>query len=80
MFNSLGNLSVYPKAGLVFPDFESGATLQLSGSTKILWDDKRVGEFPGARRLISYEIERMVELPQAMRLKFEFRGYSPHLL
>jgi predicted pyridoxine 5'-phosphate oxidase superfamily flavin-nucleotide-binding protein len=79
MFNSLGNISAYPKAGLLFPDFESGAALQLSGTAKVLWDNPRAAEFPGARRLVAFEIERVLELPRAMLLKFEFRGYSPHL-
>ncbi|MBZ5573930.1 MAG: pyridoxamine 5'-phosphate oxidase family protein [Acidobacteriia bacterium] len=79
MFNSLGNISSYPKAGLLFPDFDSGAGLQLSGTAKVLWDDPRIAEFPGARRLVALEIERVLELPQATLLEFEFQSYSPHL-
>jgi len=79
MFNSLGNISSYPKAGLLFPNFESGAALQLSGTAKILWDDPRTAAFPGARRLVDFEVEQVLELPRATLLKFEFRGYSPHL-
>ena len=79
MFNSLGNISSYPKAGLLFPDFDSGAGLQLSGAAKVLWDDSRTAEFPGARRLVAFEIERVLVLPQATLLEFEFQGYSPHL-
>src|SRR5262249_33115503 len=35
MFNTLGNLAVEPRAGLVFPDFETGNTLQLSGRATV---------------------------------------------
>lgn len=79
MFNSLGNIAVYPHAGLLFPDFQSGSAVQLSGSTQILWDDPRQKQFTGAQRLLQFDIERVIELPQATSLRFEFRGYSPHL-
>ena len=79
MFNSLGNISSYSKAGLLFVDFESGAGLQLSGTASILWEDARIADFPGAQRLVAVDIERVLELPQVTRLQFEFRGYSPHL-
>lgn len=38
MFNSFGNLFNDPTAGLLFIDFDSGATLQLSGSAAVRWD------------------------------------------
>ena len=39
MFNSLGNLAVDPAAALLFVDFLSGRTLQLSGAAQVRWDD-----------------------------------------
>lgn len=39
MFNSFGNLFVDPTAALLFVDFRSGATLQLSGTAAVRWDD-----------------------------------------
>jgi predicted pyridoxine 5'-phosphate oxidase superfamily flavin-nucleotide-binding protein len=39
MFNSLGNLAVDPAAALLFIDFFSGRTLQLSGAAEVRWDD-----------------------------------------
>ena len=79
MFNTLGNLAVNPRAGLLFPDFESGAALLLAGSATILWDDPRTAQFPGAQRLVEFEVERVLHLPQATRLKFDFKNYSPVL-
>jgi hypothetical protein len=38
MFNSLGNLAIDPTASLLFVDFSSGASLQLSGKATIDWD------------------------------------------
>ncbi len=75
MFNSLGNILSNPRAGLLFPNFQTGDALQLTGSAKILWEDPRIAEFTGGERLIEFEIERIVELSQATRLRFEFAGY-----
>ena len=36
LYQSLGNLQVSPRAGLVIPDFESGDVLYISGETEIL--------------------------------------------
>jgi predicted pyridoxine 5'-phosphate oxidase superfamily flavin-nucleotide-binding protein len=79
MFNSLGNITAYPKAGLLFPDFEGHSVLQLSGAAKILWDDPRAADFTQARRLVEFKIEKAIELPDSIPLGFEFRSYSPHL-
>ena len=79
MFNTLGNLAAYPQAGLLLPDFQSGAALQLSGSAQILWDDPRMKDFAGAQRLLSFDIARVIELPQATQLQFDFQGFSPTL-
>ena len=79
MFNSLGNMSSYPRAGLLFPDFQSGATLQITGAASIIWDGPQIAEFQGARRLVGIDIEKIVELSPGMLLEFEFRGYSPYL-
>jgi predicted pyridoxine 5'-phosphate oxidase superfamily flavin-nucleotide-binding protein len=79
MFNSLGNISSYPRAGLLFPDFKSGATLQITGAASIIWEGPQIAEFPGARRLVSIDIEKTVELSPGMLLQFEFKGYSPSL-
>ena len=38
MFNSFGNLEIDPTAALLFIDFDSGRTLQLSGSAVVDWE------------------------------------------
>lgn len=56
MFNTLGNLAANPRAGLLFVDWERGATLQLSGAAEILWDDPAQAEFAGAERLVRFRL------------------------
>lgn len=41
MFNTIGNLLVQPKCGLLFIDFESGATLQIEGMASVQWEGER---------------------------------------
>jgi hypothetical protein len=38
MFNSMGNLAVDPTAALLFIDFRTDCTLQLSGTAHVAWD------------------------------------------
>lgn len=79
MFNTLGNLESNSRAGLLFPDFSAGAALQLSGRAAVLWGDPRLREFPGAERLVAFDIEQIVELLEATHFRFQFAGYSPEL-
>lgn len=41
MFNTVGNLLVNRRCGLLFIDFETGATLQIEGTASIQWNDER---------------------------------------
>jgi predicted pyridoxine 5'-phosphate oxidase superfamily flavin-nucleotide-binding protein len=50
-FNTLGNLLLQPKAGLLFPNFETGEALQLTGATVIVWEGPKVAQHKGAERL-----------------------------
>jgi predicted pyridoxine 5'-phosphate oxidase superfamily flavin-nucleotide-binding protein len=61
MFNTLGNLAVDPRAGLLFVDFDRGNTLQLTGRATIVWDGSELAGFPGAQRLVEFTIDAVVE-------------------
>lgn len=61
MFNTLGNLSVDPRAGLLFVDFQRGDLLQLTGRAEIEWDvDDPAGETGGTRRWWTFQPERAI--------------------
>ncbi|MFD9412906.1 pyridoxamine 5'-phosphate oxidase family protein [Streptomyces sp. NPDC059989] len=70
MFLTLGNLAADPRAGLLFPDWESGAVLQLSGRAET--------EFgaDGERR-IRFRVESVVESLHPGRLRWSTPEYSP---
>jgi predicted pyridoxine 5'-phosphate oxidase superfamily flavin-nucleotide-binding protein len=58
MFNSMGNLAVDPAAALLFLDFATGRTLQLSGTAKVEWDV--TGEDEQTGRRVAFTPQRLV--------------------
>lgn len=76
-FNTLGNLLVNPRAGLLFIDFSSGDLLQLSGHTEIILEGPQVEAFQGAERLWMFHVEHVVRRPAALALRWRFDGMSP---
>jgi predicted pyridoxine 5'-phosphate oxidase superfamily flavin-nucleotide-binding protein len=77
MFNTLGNIAANPRAGIVVPDFDAGAALQLTGRAAIVWDPERARSFPGAQRLVELLVEEVVETRGAIPLALRLREYSP---
>jgi uncharacterized protein len=75
MFNTRGNLEVNPAAGLLFPDWRTGATLQLTGTARTDWEPSHAAAVPGAQRLVEFSVTDVVEIPGASPLR---RG-SPEL-
>ena len=69
-FNTLGNLSAHPAAGLLFIDHESGGLLQLSGRAAIIAGGPEVDAFVGAQRLVRVELESGVWAPRALPLRW----------
>ncbi|MGI9405122.1 MAG: pyridoxamine 5'-phosphate oxidase family protein [Hyphomicrobiaceae bacterium] len=70
-FNTIGNIVLDPRVGLLFIDFETGSLLQLTGTASIDWDSEEVAAIPGARRLVSINIAEVIELPSAINLRWE---------
>lgn len=60
-------------------DFQSGDTLQLTSQSQIIWDQDHISPVPGAQRLMSFQIEEIVHIKQAVPLTWQFLGYSPIL-
>lgn len=79
-FNTLGNLVAAPRAGLLFVDFETGGLLQLTGTTSIDWDSAAVARVPGARRLVTLDIDEIVDLPAATPLRWDAHAESVRAL
>jgi predicted pyridoxine 5'-phosphate oxidase superfamily flavin-nucleotide-binding protein len=69
-FNTLGNLLLNPRAGLLFIDFNNGDILQLSGRTEIILDGPEVSAMQGAERLWRLHVEQVVRRPAALALRW----------
>ena len=61
LFNSFGNLAVDPEASLLFFDFGTGRTLQLSGTAEVDWDAAgRPGDDGHTGRRVVFTLQRLV--------------------
>ncbi|MFJ3585071.1 pyridoxamine 5'-phosphate oxidase family protein [Streptomyces sp. NPDC090127] len=70
MFLTLGNLEADDRAGLLFPDWRTGTTLQLSGAAATTYAED-------GSRTTRLRIERVVESPSASPLRWSDPEFSP---
>lgn len=78
-FNTIGNIVLNPKVGILLPDFENGDLLLIHGEASIIWDGPQVDAFEGAQRLISVHITSTRLIENAMPNNWRFHDYSPSL-
>jgi len=78
-FNTLGNLQVNPRAGLLFIDFENGDLLYLAVEAQIIWDGPEVAAFEGAKRLLRFTVREMLRTEAALPLRWGAAAQSPFL-
>lgn len=79
LFNTIGNLVLNPKAGFLFPDFETGDLVFMTGATEIIWDGPRVEAFKGAERLVRFRAEEIVHVEAGLPFSFTFGDFAPNL-
>ncbi len=79
VFNTLGNLQIDARAGLLFIDFLSGDTLQVTGEAEVLWEPHHVNRFPGVERVVSFRVDRTLHVEDALPAQWTFGEYSPVL-
>ncbi|KAA6476775.1 flavin-nucleotide-binding protein [Agrobacterium rhizogenes] len=81
-FNTLGNIVINPKAGLVFADFNSGELLQLTGEAEVILDSPEISAFQGAERLWRFTPRKIIRRPGTLPLRWKFHenGWSPSSL
>jgi predicted pyridoxine 5'-phosphate oxidase superfamily flavin-nucleotide-binding protein len=79
-FNTIGNLQVNPRAGLLFPDFSSGDVLMVRTRANVIWDGDEVRSFEGAQRLIRFEIDEAVRFSHVLPFRSDGNPhYAPEL-
>lgn len=77
MFNTLGNIEVNAHVGLIFIDFKTRKTMQMTGRAKVLWEEGASIDFPGAERMVFLEIDNVIESNNVLSYTAELLELSP---
>jgi uncharacterized protein len=78
-FNTLGNLLLDPRAGLLFVDFAAGSLLSLTGAAEIVHDGPELAAFAGAERLLRFRVAEGVALASAVPLRWSAPRAAPEV-
>ncbi|MEO8808423.1 MAG: pyridoxamine 5'-phosphate oxidase family protein [Burkholderiaceae bacterium] len=78
-FNTLGNITAHPRAGLLFVDHDSGRVLQLTGRAGVVASGPELAAFAGAQRLLRIEIDEGVWAPRSLPLRWSAPQQAPQL-
>jgi predicted pyridoxine 5'-phosphate oxidase superfamily flavin-nucleotide-binding protein len=71
MFQTLGNITVDPRVGLLFADWDTGSVLQLTGRARIVWDKDHVATWPAAERLVEVQIDAIREQERVIPTRWD---------
>ncbi|KAJ1551143.1 hypothetical protein HK096_002899 [Nowakowskiella sp. JEL0078] len=77
MYMTLGNIHSDPRVGLVFPDFDSGAMLYVTGRAEILFDDAAQEIMHGSQRCVRVVVDEAILSVAAMPFVWKFIDSSP---
>ncbi len=78
-FNTLGNIAVNPRAGLLFIGFDSGDLLYLAVAAGIVWEGAELEAFKGAQRLLRFKVLSMQRVEASLPLRWGQAELSPVL-
>jgi len=78
-FNTIGNLTVNPRAGLLFIDFESGDLLYLAVEAQVIWEGAEVELYEGAERLLRFHLIEMKRVTAGLPMRWSAAELSPVL-
>lgn len=81
-FNTLGNIVLNGKAGLLFVDYASGDVLQMTGTAEVIFDSPEIAAFQGAERLWNFTAQSIVRRRGALALRWAMQAepWSPSSL
>lgn len=69
-FNTLGNLVLEPRCGLLFIDYAGGGLTWLAARAELVLEGPALRAFAGAQRLMRLHVERLQRLPGALPLRW----------
>lgn len=73
MFMTLGNISTNPRCGLLISDWDTGTTIQLTGTAEIIWDQNA----PGSQCAVEFTVDEVIELTDVSPLRWGRAELSP---
>jgi uncharacterized protein len=71
-FNTLGNLALHSKTGLLFIDFVSHGLVYIAAEAEIVWDQTQLKEFEGAQRILRLKINHVIDVPNCLPIDWHF--------
>lgn len=78
-FNTVGNLTQDPRAGLLVIDFETGDLLFLAVRAEIIWEGAELASFQGAERLMRFHVREVRRSRHALPFRWSAVQYAPQL-
>ena len=79
LYQTLGNLQTDPKAGLVFPNFETGDVLYLTGITKVLVGQAADEVLPHSRLAVKMTVQAVQLVENGLSVRGSFLDDSPYI-
>ena len=77
-YQTLGNLFVTPKAGLVFPDFDTGDVLYMTGTTQILFGKDAAAVLPRSNVAVKIHLDSARFVPNGLSFRGRLGERSPY--
>jgi len=78
-FNTIGNLLLHPRAGLLFIDFAYGDLLYLAVKVEVIWEGAQVAAYTGAQRLLRCSVMQARLVSEILPLRWSAATQSPFL-
>ncbi|HND22913.1 MAG TPA: pyridoxamine 5'-phosphate oxidase family protein [Rhodocyclaceae bacterium] len=78
-FNTLGNLLLNPRAGLLFVNFSEGSLVWIAATAQILHDGRAVDAYPGAQRVLQLTVHALWTARRRLPLHSQDGEASPFL-
>lgn len=78
-YQTLGNLHLDPRAGLLFIDFKTGDYIQVCCEATLIWDGPEVEAFAGAERLLRLRVTRVRRIRNSLPLRWAEPTFWPLL-
>jgi predicted pyridoxine 5'-phosphate oxidase superfamily flavin-nucleotide-binding protein len=69
-FNTLGNILLKPRAGLLFIDFAGGDLVYIAADAEIMFDGPELDAFAGAERLLRLKIRHVIHVVASLPLRW----------